>query len=214
MNRKTEAGEPGSGPTPAWSWRDLLRPMVHRARRTFYRLGHPWRRRQALRLMRSARPVESAAFICLGNICRSPYAAAVAEERMGEGLRVLSAGLLRGGRSCPAEAVEAAGERGLDLDPHVSQRVEGGILDGIDLVVVMDPRQRRALLDRGAAPASRILVLGDVDPSTAGGSRTIPDPYGKDLPLFREVYDRIDRCMAVLERELVGEVAAGARPPR
>jgi protein-tyrosine-phosphatase len=194
-----DSAETGNGRT----WRDVLRPFVHGARRLAYRLAHPWRRRRAIRLVRKAAPVGSVAFICLGNICRSPYAAAAARARAeSRGVRVLSAGLLRGGRPCPEEAVEAARERGLDLQAHRSQGVERGLLEDVDLAVVMDPRQRKALLDRGAARPGRILVLGDLDPSTAGGRRTIPDPYDQDLPVFRDVYDRIDRCMAVLHSEL------------
>lgn len=183
--------------------RDLLRPAVHLAREAMYRVAYPWRRRQALRTVRGARPISSMAFICLGNICRSPYAAAEARARFDpDRVRILSAGLLRGGRVCPTEAVEAARERGRDLEPHRSQRVEGGLLAAVDLVVVMDPRQRRALLERGAAPSQRILVLGDLDPSTEAGRRTITDPYSQDLARFREVYDRIDRCLDVLQAEL------------
>lgn len=187
------------------TWRDVLRPFVHGARRLVYRLMHPWRRRRAIRLVRNASPLGSVAFICLGNICRSPYAAVAASARLeSRGVRVLSAGLLRGGRPSPGEAVEAARERGLDLGSHVSRGVEGGLLEDVDLAVVMDPRQKRALLDRRAARAGRILVLGDLDPSTEGGRRTIPDPWGQELPVFREVYDRIDRCMEVLYGELEG----------
>lgn len=196
--------------------RDLLRPAVHLARRTLYRLTHPWRRRRALRIVRGARPVSSMAFVCLGNICRSPYAAAEARARFDTArVRIFSAGLLRGGRVCPTEAVEAARERGRDLGSHRSQRVEGGLLTAVDLVVVMDPRQQRALLEQGAARPDRIIVLGDLDPSTQGGRRTITDPFGQELPLFRAVYDRIDRCLEALQVELEDEVDRGpGTPPR
>jgi protein-tyrosine phosphatase len=186
------------------SLRDFLRPAVYAVRRAAYRTAHPWRRRRALRLLRSAAPVRSVAFICLGNICRSPYAAAVMAERLGhvEGLRIGSAGLLRGGRASPAEAVAVAAERGYDLEPHRSRPVDAAMMSDFDLLVVMEGRQKRALLARGARDPDRILVLGDLDPTPAAGQRTIRDPFGMEEDGFRHAYDRIDRCMDVLVQAL------------
>ena len=185
---------------PGGPLRTVLRPLVRWLRRVAQRVAHPWRRKRAIELLHRLRPVRSVVFICLGNICRSPYAAAVLATAEPH-LEIRSAGLLRGGRACPPEAIEAAGRLGPAMTRHVSRRADAEGLRDVDLVVVMDPRQREALLERGLAHPDRILVLGDLDPDDSG-SRTITDPYGADLALFNKVYHRIDRCLEVLRAQL------------
>ncbi len=140
------------------------------------RLLHPLRRRRARRAVRARRDAARILFLCLGNICRSPYAAAVLRRELSgrpDAPAVESAGLLAPGRPSPPEARRVAARRGVDLAAHRSRRIgaaraadpapraeEGvtGAADPVevaaaDLVLVMDARQRaraRALL--AAAP--------------------------------------------------------------
>jgi len=143
-------------------------------------------------------------FMCLGNVCRSPYAEA-SFRRMAAGVSVDSAGFIGPGRSSPERAQEAARQRGLDLSPHVSKVVTGDVARPHDLIVVMEPRQRGALRRQVGATAP-VVNLGDLDPEPAE-VRAIPDPWGKELEVFHSSFARIDRCLA----ELAKFVAA--RPP-
>ena len=66
-------------------------------------------------------------FVCAGNICRSPFAEGLAQRRAAErGLDVefASAGeiALEGDR-CPADAVAAAREHGVELSAHRARRL-------------------------------------------------------------------------------------------
>lgn len=136
--------------------------------------------------------------ICLGNICRSPYARADLERRLaGAAVSVRSVGFIRPGRPPPAEALAVAAERGFDLRGHRSR-----ILDAepatVDLLVFMDPRhveRARAAGVRGR----RSICLGDLDPEPIA-TRAIADPFGAPLEQFRRSFDRIERCNAVLMR--------------
>jgi len=84
--------------------------------------------------------------------------------------------------------------RGLDLETHASQALTPELVGWAELLVVMDPEQGRALERRFGASPERIVVLGDLDPNSPE-SRTIPDPLGRNEAFFREVYDRMDRCL-------------------
>lgn len=65
--------------------------------------GRRTERERAAQALRSARDV---LFVCKGNICRSPFAEAVARATLDDGARVTSAGLLpRPDRPCPVESV-------------------------------------------------------------------------------------------------------------
>jgi protein-tyrosine phosphatase len=138
--------------------------------------------------------------ICHANLCRSPYAAAVIRREVaasGLQMRVAAAGVVaRSGASLssPQPALEAAAAHGVDLATNRAQPVSRALLDGADLLVVMEPRHA-AIVPAGSR--TRSLVLGDLDPQ-AIRSRAIRDPMGGSLEDFEACYTRIDRCARAL----------------
>jgi protein-tyrosine-phosphatase len=165
---------------------------------------HTARRALARRRLRSLRSPRSVLFVCHGNICRSPYAEQVlrrANLMQGRNTVISSAGFVGPDRPSPPEAVTAAAARGVDLTGHRSRLMRLGELRATDLVVVMEARQQRDITTRSGRSRGRILVLGDLDPERIE-RRTIRDPWGRDVEVFSEVYERIDRCVQELAREL------------
>lgn len=156
---------------------------------------HPLVRRRAREQVAHLPPRPNVLFICLGNICRSPYAAeallARAETRMGN---VASAGFIGPDRPSPFEAVDEAALRGVDLTPHRSRIVVAEDARDFHLLVVMEGGQSARLQKELGVPASQILLLGDLDPVTPD-RRLIPDPFGRGPAAFRDAYDRIDRTL-------------------
>jgi protein-tyrosine phosphatase len=178
------------------------------------RLLHSWRRRRALHRVRSAGVPGRALFLCHGNINRSPYAAAAfgrAAEERGFRIETASAGFIGPGRPCPAVTVEMARRRGLDLGAHESRLVHAADLEGADLVIVMDPRQRRRARRQAPRARGRVIVLGDLDPRPIH-RRAVPDPYGAPDDVFEEVYARVDRCIDALVSALLDGPDPSARP--
>lgn len=178
----------------------LAEKLLALARGTRYlpdQMLHPWRRWAAVQqLARKPRP-RKALFICHGNICRSPYAAALARQLLPAGVAVESAGFIGPGRPPPPEAVAVARERGIDLTPHRSQLISPDQLLEADVVVVMDQQQRRRLVEWRPKLAGHVLLLGDLDPEPVK-RRAVPDPVDKPMEVFRSCYDRVDRCIRVL----------------
>ncbi len=177
-------------------------PFLSRLRSAPDRLLHPQRRRRALAALRR-RPAPAAVLvICHGNICRSPFAAALLAGRLAPaGVRVGSAGFIGPNRACPPEAVTAAARRGVDLAAHRSQLLTASAARSADLIVVMDPAQGRAIRDRFGRLLRDILVLGDLDPAPLA-TRTIQDPLDQCLAVFEQSYARVERCVAELVRVL------------
>jgi protein-tyrosine phosphatase len=135
--------------------------------------------------------------MCLGNICRSPFAAAILRQRVnGANLRIESAGFIGPGRQTPDTGQRAALRRGIDLSAHRSQLVTATLLQGADLVVVMDRAQGRILAERFDRRTG-VLVLGDLDPDPIE-TRTIRDPYSQGDDTFDQVFARIERCVETL----------------
>jgi protein-tyrosine phosphatase len=173
--------------------------------RRWERLTHPWRRRRLLASLARHRMPRGVLFVCHGNICRSPYAAAALRSRLGEAaavIRVESAGFVGPIRGAPRMAKEVAAERGLDLSDHRSRTLSPMALNAADIVAVMEPEQVEALRRLFPTTAS-IIVLGDLDPQPDGG-RAILDPLDRPREIFAQSYDRIDSCVAVLADAIAG----------
>lgn len=189
----------------------VLKHAWHALRHAPDRALHSLRRRRVARLVRGRIP-KSVVFVCQGNICRSPFAAALFERLAAERLPVPIATSSRGfsgpGRGSPAAAVSAAARRGFDLSAHRSRLVTSKAIRATELVVVMSIEQAR-MIHRVGDRATRAIVLGDLDPGPIS-ARTIVDPWGEPEAVFDESYDRIDRCVRELVRLMAD--AAEARP--
>ncbi|MEU2432473.1 MULTISPECIES: low molecular weight protein-tyrosine-phosphatase [unclassified Streptomyces] len=128
--------------------------------------------------------------VCLGNICRSPYAASVLAYHGGATVEVRSAGLRDKWAGMPAHErmLELAAARGFDLTAHRAMRVTLELVGWADVVLAMD----RAVLTElgGQADDTTIhkfaLYLGD---------RDVPDPYGGDSAAFTACADVIEAAV-------------------
>lgn len=186
--------------------------MIRAAARTVRwlpdRFLHPSRRRRALHHLRGAPSPSRILMVCHGNICRSPYAERALRARLGRaGLAptIRSAGFAPPGQTSPDVAIEVAGARGVDLARHRSSQLSVEEVHATDLVVVMEPRQRRDIERWFGRLRRPILVLGDLDPDRVG-RRAIADPFGGGADAFDGAFRRIDRCLARLG-EVVEELA-------
>jgi len=149
--------------------------------------------------------------LCLGNICRSPYAAGVLERELPDH-EVRSAGFLEAGRPPPRQAVSVAAERGVNLVGHRSSQVTSSLLDWADVVFVMDRAQAGRA---GVVGGGRQYVehLGDFDPGPID-TRAVIDPIDREREFFSRVYERIDVCCASIAKVLLAAspVADGRQP--
>jgi protein-tyrosine phosphatase len=193
-------GEYASGRRRAEGLQAWARRLARALKHTPDRLLHARRRHSELRRLERERPA-SILVICLGNICRSPYAAALLTRSL-EGCEVTveSAGFIGPGRPSPEEAVRVADRRGIDLTPHRSRQLGAEDVAAADLVLVMDVQQRRRLEERFGRRTG-VVVMGDLDPD-AIDTRTIRDPYDQAEEVFDRVYERIERCVSVLTASL------------
>jgi protein-tyrosine phosphatase len=79
-------------------------------------------------------------FVCTGNICRSPTAAALLAARTHgkiKGIEVDSAGTLDLDQTSPVEVIAAAAELGVDMESHLSHRFTLDDLATADLIIGM-----------------------------------------------------------------------------
>ncbi len=129
--------------------------------------------------------------VCVGNVCRSPMAAALlarSAAARGAGAVVASAGIAAlEGRPADPIAVELMRERGLDLSGHRARQLTDELVLAADLVLVMEQAQVR--LVETIAPAAR----GRVHRIGRWGAFDVPDP-------FRQPRAAFERALALIER--------------
>jgi len=127
-------------------------------------------------------------FLCHGNVCRSPFAEALARREAGPGRVVRSAGCLgETGRYAPPVAVRAARAWGVDLSGHRSRALDAA-LDPVAAVFVFDLKNAWLLVRAEPRALRRIHFVASL---AAAGSVTIADPWGGSPERFRATYERI-----------------------
>ena len=135
-------------------------------------------------------------FVCSGNICRSPIAAAFARQKAADrdvSAVVLSCGTL-GIVGHPAAELGrvAMAEVGVDIADHYSQGVQAAMLNLADHVFVMAPKHEEFLRRTVPSATSRLVRMWEFAPEPMD---QIDDPVGQDLDAFRHCRDLLDRCL-------------------
>jgi protein-tyrosine phosphatase len=126
--------------------------------------------------------------VCIGNICRSPMAAALFRERStASGLHVDSAGL----QACTGHGVEATAQEVLDdnLVPRYEHRACQVTLQQLhwaELILVMESTHMRSLFKLAPEVRGKVCLMGkwrdDMD---------IADPFRRPKAAFIESYERL-----------------------
>ena len=191
--------------------KSLLRPLRPVARRVLDgrdRILHGRRRQKALESLGTVDDLQRLLFVCLGNICRSPYAEWSLRARLGDSpVRLRSAGFIGPGRAPPEEALDSARDRGIEHQTHCSQLVTRELAEWADAIFVFQSAHAKRLRDVQVPASTPVILLGDLDP-VWGGRREIGDPWGGPGIAFSQTFERIDRCLGTLQRHLDATRAA------
>ena len=150
-------------------------------------------------------------FVCLGNLCRSPAAAAVfADLAAAAGLAVTvdSAGTTAAhpGRPAHEHAVAEAARRGITID-HQARRFTVDDFDRFDLVVALDSARAGDLdaLAPDDEARGKIVLLRSYVPGAAD-DLDVADPYGHPAVAYRDMFDELEvACRCLVDRLLVGK---------
>ena len=146
-------------------------------------------------------------FVCLGNICRSPAAAAVfAELAADAGLDVTvesaGTGNYHVGEPAHEHTLAEARRRGISIE-HRARQFTAADFERFDLIVAMDQANLRDL--RRLAPddeaRQKVVLFG----AFAGDEASeVPDPWGRPQRAYVEMFDLLERA----GQGLVAHVAA------
>ena len=151
------------------------------------------------------------ALVCLGNICRSPMAHVVLEQRLADAglddrVEVASSGTGGWHVGNPMDPRAAATLAAADYDPtrHRARQYDASWPDAYDLVLVMDASN---LADVGGR-TERVGLFRDFDPAEPGGE--VPDPYYGGDQGFEEVLTMVERTSTAVVAALPDVLGDGA----
>jgi protein-tyrosine-phosphatase len=147
-------------------------------------------------------PVRSVLFVCKGNICRSPLAAAYFAAKLRDlecPIEIHSGGLdTKAGKEADPLASAVAQGNALSLEAHVTTPLTQELVDRSDLILVMEVVHRSELLQKYPSAEGKVFQLGDFNNML---SREISDPYGGTRADFEFCYESIRRsCDGLLKR--------------
>ena len=167
--------------------------------------------------MSGPEPLFRVLFVCTGNTCRSPLAAAALQRALGPAgrrIELASAGTAAfPGAPASVGARAAARAAGLDLDEHRSRRLDARLLARADLVLLLDPGDLEFVRALEPDAVSRTFSLPDFGLARPTGDR-VADPYGGSPEAYadclRQIESHVERVKPYLidqvrEREVAAE---------
>ncbi|MFN6129557.1 MAG: Sua5/YciO/YrdC/YwlC family protein [Planctomycetota bacterium] len=137
-------------------------------------------------------------FVCTGNTCRSPMAAALMRKKIQDKFQsefdpqslpivVASAGVSAfGGDPASHGALEAIRGYGCSLDQHQSTQLNSRLVEQSDLILAMGQRHRSVIVAQWPEVASKVHLIA------ADGSE-ISDPFGGPLDVYQRCAEQLDR---------------------
>jgi protein arginine phosphatase len=136
-------------------------------------------------------------FVCTGNTCRSPMAAAILKSKAIPGIEVKSAGVYaQAGSRASLHAQQILREQGIDHD-HESALLTDEHLKWADYVFTMTSDHKRLILDRFYGAEGKTFTLKEF----AGDSAIdIIDPYGGPIEIYRATYFELKESIEKLEQ--------------
>lgn len=142
-------------------------------------------------------------FVCTGNTCRSPMAAAyfayLCRQAECDDVRVLSAGTFAGdGIPASENAVKVMDDYNVNLKKHHSRMLTRDLLADVDYVFTMTEGHRLQVLSIAPELEEKTRLL--LEFSTGGN---VADPFGGSYAAYRECFEQMKEALDKLFKEII-----------
>lgn len=138
-------------------------------------------------------------FVCTGNTCRSPMAAAWLRNQKKHEMEVKSAGLFAmDGQPISTHAAAVLAQQGIDAS-HTSSSITREMLDWATHIFTMTSSHKQILASQAPDTLDKLFTLKEF----VGENGDVVDPYGGNLSVyqmtFEEIQQLINRAVKKLE---------------
>ncbi|MFA6714179.1 MAG: low molecular weight protein arginine phosphatase [Victivallaceae bacterium] len=142
-------------------------------------------------------------FVCTGNTCRSPMAAAyfanLCREAELDNVRVLSAGTFAGdGMPASENAVRVMNDYKVNLAKHRSRMLTRDLLADIDYVFTMTEGHRLQVISIAPELEKKTRLLLEF---SSGGN--VADPFGGSYAIYKECFEQMKKALDKLFKEII-----------
>ena len=138
--------------------------------------------------------------VCLGNICRSPLAHGILENKsMDKNIKVDSAGTASYHIGSPPDprSIEVAKMNGIDISSQIARKFSYSDFDDFDIIYVMDKSNYLNIIkltDNEIHKSKVKLILEELNLNIT----EVPDPYYGEENGFSYVYDLLNEACNVI----------------
>jgi protein-tyrosine phosphatase len=158
--------------------------------------------------------------ICLGNICRSPLAEGILQDKAfkaGLTWSIESAGTNRYHTGEPPHPLsqKVAKMNGIDISNQRARRFTSSDFEAYDKIYVLAEdvmQEMKSIAGKKFDPSKAELLMNELYP---GKNMDVPDPYYGSEAGYHEVYKMIEEvCDAIVEKASPNPSAGGALKPQ
>lgn len=147
--------------------------------------------------------------VCLGNICRSPIAAAILYNRTKDwsNPKIITTssgtGAWHVGNGPHPNSKKVWEANGLNYE-HTARQFSKNDFYSSDLILVMDSSNYQNVISLAPSPEeeAKVFYLRSFDPTSDPNDLDVPDPYSLPERAFEQVYEMIDRAVVGLLNEI------------
>ncbi|WP_148347794.1 low molecular weight protein arginine phosphatase [Bacillus rubiinfantis] len=129
-------------------------------------------------------------FVCTGNTCRSPMAAAILKHKNIDGIEVKSAGIFAAnGTDASAHAKQVLEENEISY-AHSSQLLTDAEINWADLILTMTLSHKRSIQQHYLHASDKVLTLKEF--CGVPGGLDVIDPYGGSLEQYQSTFHELE----------------------
>ena len=143
--------------------------------------------------------------VCLGNICRSPLAEGILQNKaLDKDLYVDSAGTASYHIGNPPDprSIKIANDYGIDLSTQRARQFSSEDFDTFDKIYAMDIHNYKSIISLARDEDDKLkvdLILNEVNP---GSFDSVPDPYYGDSNGFQNVFKMLEKACDMIINKL------------
>lgn len=138
-------------------------------------------------------------FVCTGNTCRSPMAAAVLQNKKMEKVQVKSAGIFAiPGSDASPYAKQVLNENGINLE-HVSTPLTEKEVEWANLILTMTKSHKQYIIEQFEEAKDKTYTFKEYADE---GEKDVFDPFGGSLDTYRRTYEEITALVEKLLKKI------------